>query len=307
MLTLLTIVLRNAALKKEKLPRGLSRLIAFKHSKLQSNSGHPQQRHIRTLTSKTMPSTTGIIFRQLFDRESCTYTYLLADSHTKEAILIDPVYELVERDVQVIKQLNLNLVYAANTHCHADHVTGTGLLKNQLPQCKSLISKNAKAKADVYLEHGDSIEVGGLVLEVRSTPGHTDGCVTYVCHKEGMAFTGDALLIRGCGRTDFQQGDAGRLYESVHSQILSLPDYTKLYPAHDYKGFTVTTVAEEKNYNPRLSKTKAEFIIIMENLNLPYPKQIDVAVPSNMVCGQQDLVEEIRRAEASKKKPASGN
>jgi len=235
------------------------------------------------------------IFRQLFDRETCTYTYLLADGVSRKAILIDPVYELADRDVQIVKELNLNLIYAANTHVHADHVTGTGLLKQKLPECQSLIAQITTAKADVYVKHGDKISVGDIEIEVRGTPGHTNGCLTYVCHREAMAFTGDALLVRGCGRTDFQQGDASRLYDSVHSQILSLPDETKLYPAHDYKGFTVTTVGEEKKFNPRLSKSKDEFINIMKNLNLAYPKQIDVAVPSNMVCGEQELVEEIRK------------
>lgn len=308
MLTLLTIVLRNSALKnREKIPRGLYRVLSLSNKQSKwAGRGTGQHQHLLlaktlcTAANANMPANENLIFRQLFDRESCTYTYLLADPKTKEAILIDPMYELVDRDVQIVRQLGLKLIYAANTHVHADHVTGTGLLKNQLPECKSLISKISKAKADVYVEHGDNIEVGNVVLEVRSTPGHTDGCVTYVCHKEGMAFTGDALLIRGCGRTDFQQGDAARLYESVHSQILSLPDATKLYPAHDYKGFTVTTVAEEKSFNLRLTKTKEEFIDIMKNLNLPYPKQIDVAVPSNMVCGQQDLVEDIRKAHAKK-------
>ncbi|GAB6032878.1 hypothetical protein CHUAL_012076 [Chamberlinius hualienensis] len=299
MLTLLTIVLRNTSLKnKEKLKiRGIYRLVASNKHKLTSAASTLQIQQQRTLstTMAVNQSHNNFIFRQLFDRESCTYTYLLADGASKKAIIIDPVYELVDRDVQIVKELNLNLIYAANTHVHADHVTGSGLLKKRLPECQSLISSVTNAKADVYVDHGDKINVGDIEIEVRSTPGHTNGCLTYVCHREAMAFTGDALLVRGCGRTDFQQGDASKLYDSIHSQIFTLPELTKLYPAHDYKGFTVTTVAEEKKFNPRLTKPKQDFVELMKNLNLAYPKQIDVAVPSNMVCGEQELVEEIRQ------------
>lgn len=226
-----------------------------------------------------------MIFRQLFDCTSCTYTYLLGDVLSRSAILIDPVIEQVDRDVKLVKELGLNLVYAANTHVHADHITGTGELKNRVPGCLSVISAASGAKADMLLEPMDNVNVGSLSLEVRPTPGHTNGCVTYVCHQKRMAFTGDALLIRGCGRTDFQQGDSEKLYDSVHRNILSLPEDYLLYPAHDYKGQTVTSVGEEKKFNPRLSKSKEEFIEIMKNLNLAYPKMIDKAVPANMVCG----------------------
>jgi len=230
-----------------------------------------------------------LVFRQLFDRESCTYTYLLADNTSREAVLIDPVIELVDRDAQLVKDLGLQLKYVANTHVHADHITGSGKLKECLSGSKSVISRASQAVADVHLEHGDTIKFGEFELEARSTPGHTNGCLTYVFHEKGMAFTGDALLIRGCGRTDFQEGSSSRLYESVHSQILSLPNTTRLYPAHDYKGQTVSTVEEEKKFNPRLSKSKEEFIDIMKNLNLAYPKMIDKAVPANMVCGLHEL------------------
>ncbi|KAG8188798.1 hypothetical protein JTE90_009190 [Oedothorax gibbosus] len=227
----------------------------------------------------------GIIFRQLFDSKSCTYTYLLADATCRSAALIDPVLEQVQRDLQLVKDLNLNLLYAVNTHCHADHITGTGAIKKLLSNCQSVISRSSGAKADRHLDPMEILKIGGIELEVRPTPGHTNGCVTYVCHKEQMAFTGDAVLYRGCGRTDFQEGDSATLYDSVHKQIFSLPESYLLYPAHDYKGFTVTTVGEEKKLNPRLSKSKEEFIDIMKNLNLAYPKMIDVAVPANMVCG----------------------
>lgn len=227
------------------------------------------------------------IFRQLLEYKSFTYTYLLADPETKEAILIDPVLETVDRDVKLVGDMGLTLKYGVNTHVHADHITGTGKIKEKIPTCKSVISAAGKAKADVLLKEGDKIKFGRFELEARSTAGHTNGCMTFVWHEKGMVFTGDALLIRGCGRTDFQEGDAGLLYENVHKKILSLPANFQLYPAHDYTGQTVTTVAEEKQYNPRLTKPKNEFIEIMKNLNLPYPKQIDQALPANLVCGIQ--------------------
>jgi len=231
------------------------------------------------------------IFRQLFDKETSTYTYLLGDKESKEAILIDPVIEHANRDYQLVKDLGLNLKYAINTHMHADHVTGTGELK-KITHCKSIISKASGAKADIHINENDTINFGSYALQVLSTPGHTNGCVTYYFKDKNMAFTGDALLIRGCGRTDFQEGSADTLYESVHGKILSLPDDTLLYPAHDYKGHMVTTVDEEKRLNPRLTKSKEEFVKIMDNLNLPYPKFIDKALPANKVCGIYELMEE---------------
>ncbi|KAM0945960.1 putative persulfide dioxygenase [Dioscorea sansibarensis] len=238
-----------------------------------------------------------LLFRQLFEKESSTYTYLLADvGHPeKPALIVDPVDRTVDRDLSLVKELGLKLIYAMNTHVHADHVTGTGLIKSRVPGVKSVISTASNAKADILVEHGDKIHFGNLFLEVHATPGHTLGCLTYVTGDEPdqphprMAFTGDTLLIRGCGRTDFQGGSSHKLYESVHSRIFTLPKDTLLYPAHDYKGFTVSTVEEEMLYNPRLSKDEDTFKTIMENLNLPYPKMIDAAVPANMVCGIQDL------------------
>jgi sulfur dioxygenase len=233
----------------------------------------------------------GVVFRQMFEKESSTYTYLIADAETKEAVLIDPVRETVDRDLALISDLGLKLVYAINTHCHADHVTGTGLIKQRLPDVKSGIAAAARAKADILYEPGDRIRFGTCELLVLATPGHTDGCLSYYTTAGGVGrvFTGDALLIRGCGRTDFQGGDAGKLYESVHTQILSLPEDTVVYPAHDYKGLTSSTVGEEKRLNPRLTKSKDDFISLMGNLGLPYPKQIDVAVPLNIVCGVQEV------------------
>ncbi|PIN16650.1 Glyoxylase [Handroanthus impetiginosus] len=242
-------------------------------------------------------SSSKLLFRQLFEKESSTYTYLLADaSHPdKPALLVDPVDKTVDRDLSLVKELGLKLVYAINTHVHADHVTGTGLLKSKVPGVKSIISKASNAKADLFIEPGDKIIFGDLFLEVRATPGHTLGCVTYVTGdgpdqpQPRMAFTGDALLIRGCGRTDFQGGSSEQLYQSVHSQIFTLPKETLVYPAHDYKGFSVSTVGEEMQYNPRLTKDEETFKNIMANLNLSYPKMIDIAVPANMVCGLQDV------------------
>lgn len=237
-----------------------------------------------------------LLFRQLFEKESSTYTYLLADvSHPdKPALLIDPVDKTVDRDLSLVKELGLKLIYALNTHVHADHITGTGLIKTKSPGVKSIISKASGSKADILVEPGDKVSFGDLFLEVRATPGHTSGCVTYVTGdgpdqpQPRMVFTGDALLIRGCGRTDFQGGSSLQLYKSVHSQIFTLPKDTLIYPAHDYKGFSVSTVEEEMLYNPRLTKNQETFKGIMENLNLAYPKMMGIAVPANMVCGLQD-------------------
>ncbi|XP_042457857.1 persulfide dioxygenase ETHE1 homolog, mitochondrial-like isoform X1 [Zingiber officinale] len=246
--------------------------------------------------SAAAASPSRLLLRQLFEKESSTYTYLLADlAHPdKPAVLVDPVDKTVDRDTNLVKELGLKLIYAMNTHVHADHVTGTGLIKKKMPGVKSVISKASTAQADHLVDHADKIYFGGLFLEVRATPGHTVGCVTYVTgdgpdqpHPR-IAFTGDTLLIHGCGRTDFQGGSSHQLYQSVHSQIFTLPKDTLIYPAHDYKGFTVSTVGEELLYNPRLTKDEETFKSIMEDLKLTYPKMIDIAVPANMACGLQD-------------------
>ncbi len=226
-----------------------------------------------------------MLFRQLFDAESATYTYLLADQG--EAVLIDPVRDQVERDLLLLEELGLKLVHTCETHVHADHVTSSGVLRQRLGS-RSVVSKHGGANcADVLADQGDEVTFGGRKLQVRATPGHTSGCVTYVLDDESMAFTGDTLLIRGNGRTDFQEGDARTLYHSIHEQIFSLPDETLLYPGHDYRGFTCTTVGEEKAHNRRLGggKTEAEFVAIMDALKLPNPKKIDEAVPANLRCG----------------------
>mmetsp|Transcript_1972 Transcript_1972/g.2534 ORF Transcript_1972/g.2534 Transcript_1972/m.2534 type:complete len:237 (-) Transcript_1972:1730-2440(-) len=236
-----------------------------------------------------------MIFRQLFDPESCTYTYVLGDEATKEAIIIDPVIELVERDQKVLDDLELNLKYALNTHVHADHITGSGKLKLANKGCQSVLGKkgNEEAKADMYVDEGELIKVGNTIeLEPRHTPGHTQGCYSFVCSVAGddtkLVFTGDTILIRGCGRTDFQGGSSESLYNSVKTKLFTLPDNTKLFSAHDYKGHTMSTIGEEKVHNPRLTKSLDEFKDIMENLNLAYPKKIDVSLPANKLCGLQD-------------------
>lgn len=233
----------------------------------------------------------SIGLQQLFDEESSTYTYLLWDKSTKDAILVDPVDVQVDRDLEVVDSLGLNLVYAVNTHAHADHITGTGLLKQKLKDLQSVISSASEAKSDRKVANGDKIVFGSRYVEVRSTPGHTLGCVSFVADDGSFVLTGDALLVQGCGRTDFQGGSAETLYDSVHGQLFALGDATTVYPAHDYKGRTHTTIGTEKETNPRLggTKTKAEFAEIMANLNLSYPKKIDVAVPANMRCGVPDV------------------
>ncbi|XP_036394842.1 persulfide dioxygenase ETHE1, mitochondrial [Megalops cyprinoides] len=241
------------------------------------------------LYSLGMQPASGLIFRQLFEPTSCTYTYLLGDSESKEAVIIDPVLETLDRDVKLIEELGLTLKTAVNTHCHADHITSTGLMKKRVYGSKSAISQLSGATADILLSEGDCITFGKHSLMVRETPGHTDGCVTLVMGDQSMAFTGDSLLIRGCGRTDFQQGCSRRLYESIHQKIFTLPGKCLIYPGHDYKGQTVSTVDEEMRFNPRLTKTMEEFVDIMANLNLPKPDKIDTAVPANLVCGLHDI------------------
>ena len=228
-----------------------------------------------------------MIFRQLFDPETSTYTYVLADAGTREAVLIDPVREHLERDMTLLRELELRLLYTLETHVHADHVTASGLLRERLGSKVAVGAHAGVENADVALADGTGVRFGEHWLEARETPGHTSGCVTWVCAQVGRAFTGDALLIRGCGRTDFQEGDARRLFRSVRDRIFTLPDDTRLHPAHDYQGRTVTTVAEEKRFNPRLgnARTEEEFVEIMGALKLSYPKRMDEAVPANLRSG----------------------
>jgi glyoxylase-like metal-dependent hydrolase (beta-lactamase superfamily II)/rhodanese-related sulfurtransferase len=229
-----------------------------------------------------------VLFRQLFDPQSSTYTYLLADPASREAVLIDPVFEQARRDAALIDELGLKLAWTLETHVHADHVTGAWLLREKLGSRSAISAASSAEGADRYLKSADRVTFGKRHLETRPTPGHTTGCTTYVLDDCSMAFTGDALLIRGCGRTDFQGGDARTLFRSVREQIFSLPDRCLLYPGHDYRGLTVTSVGEEKLFNPRLAESigEGDFVGYMTHLGLPHPKQMDVAVPANLKCGQ---------------------
>ncbi|XP_047218045.1 persulfide dioxygenase ETHE1, mitochondrial-like isoform X2 [Girardinichthys multiradiatus] len=261
---------RYAATQSRRLSRGVNSVV------------DPLRINARFYCSRTA-KTEGLLFRQLFEVESCTYTYLLADTKTKEAIIIDPVLETIDRDLNLVMELGLKLTLAVNTHCHADHITSSGLMKKRVSGLKSAISKWSGASADILLSEGDKLAFGKHYLTVRETPGHTDGCTTFVSADESMVFTGDSLLIRGCGRTDFQQGCAKCLYDSIHDKIFTLPDNCLIYPAHDY------LVSEERKFNPRLTKSKDEFVEIMNNLNLPKPFKIDISVPANLVCGLHGL------------------
>ena len=228
-----------------------------------------------------------MLFRQLFDPTSSSYSYLLADEQTRRALLIDPVLDQVERDAKLVEELGLTLVYTLETHAHADHITGCARLRSRLGSQAVVGAKMGVHGADRELRDGEVLELDGLALEARATPGHTAGCVSYVTADTGDVFTGDALLIRGCGRTDFQQGDAATLYRSIHERIFTLPDATRVWPAHDYRGFTMSTVGEEKRHNLRLGagRSEADFIEIMAELHLSLPRHIDVALPANMQCG----------------------
>ena len=232
------------------------------------------------------------VFVQLFDGPapasgggSSTYTYLLGDPASGEAILIDPVLEQVDRDLAAVSQLGLRLAYALNTHCHADHITGSGELKRRVPGARSVISAASTAKADETFSETFTWAGGERTLRVLPTPGHTNGCVSLYDPKLGAVFTGDALLIGGCGRTDFQGGSAALLYKSVHDKLFTLPSDTLVLPAHDYKGRAYSSIAAESAGNPRLTKSLREFVDQMANLNLPYPKKLDVALPANLQCG----------------------
>lgn len=222
------------------------------------------------------------MLRQLFDRDTCTCTYVLSDG--ADAVLIDPVLEQSERDLEMLEQLGLELVAVLETHVHADHVTAAATLRGHTG-CHVVFGRDAGATgADIVVGDGDHIPFGRRHLIARETPGHTAGCVTYVLDNRSCAFTGDTLLVRGCGRTDFQEGDARTLYRSVQDKIFTLPASCQLYPGHDYHGRTVTTVSEERQYNPRLGgrRTEGEFMAIMNSLDLAPPARIQIAVPANL-------------------------
>lgn len=226
-----------------------------------------------------------MIFRQLFEPVSSTYTYLIGDEHTGRAILIDPVISTMERDLAELKRLGLTLAYSLDTHIHADHITAALELKRTVGSRIAAPAYDRLPCTDVGIEEGRPFELDGISLQPLHTPGHTDGHFAYLF--DGKVFTGDALLIEGCGRTDFQNGDADSLYRSVTEKLFTLPDETLVYPAHDYQHRFVSSIAQEKARNPRLGngKTVDEFRVIMANLNLPYPKFINHAVPGNRQCG----------------------
>jgi glyoxylase-like metal-dependent hydrolase (beta-lactamase superfamily II)/rhodanese-related sulfurtransferase len=229
-----------------------------------------------------------MIFRQLFDQVSSTYTYLLADEGTREAVIIDCVFEQHGRDAALIRELGCKLLYALDTHCHADHVTGAWLMKVELGCKVALAAAYGAQNVDVPLRDGDVVRFGAQALEVRATPGHTAGCLSYVTADHGMVFTGDALLVRGAGRTDFQNGDPARLFRSIREQLFTLPDGCVVFPAHDYEGRTCSTIGEERAFNPRIGggARLEDFVGYMKNLGLPHPKQLAIAVPANMRSGQ---------------------
>jgi sulfur dioxygenase len=231
-----------------------------------------------------------LVFRQLFDPQSSTYTYLLGDRASGAALLIDPVFEQVRRDAALIGELGLTLLATLDTHVHADHVTGASLLKRRTGSRIMLSTASGAVGADRTLAQDDVVVFGGRRVMVRATPGHTSSCLTYVLDDHSMAFTGDCLLIRGSGRTDFQEGDAAAMYRSIHEQIFTLPGDCLLYPAHDYRGLTVTSVAEERRFNPRIGGEIGigDFTGYMKNLRLAHPKLLDVAVPANLRCGRPD-------------------
>jgi sulfur dioxygenase len=241
-----------------------------------------------------------MLFRQLFEPESSAYTYLLGCKQTGKAMLIDPVIENVERDLQVIRDLGLTLAFTIETHIHADHVTGAGRLRALTGSKAGFPAASGAESVDFTIVEGEPIAIGDILLRPLHTPGHTADHHAYFVESGGSArvFTGDALLIEGCGRTDFQNGDAATLYRSVHAKIFALGGDTLVYPGHDYNHRHVSSVSQERERNPRLgdSKSVEEFVAIMAALNLPRPKKMDVAVPANLACGDLPQVRACRLA-----------
>ncbi|NVJ99129.1 MAG: MBL fold metallo-hydrolase [Alphaproteobacteria bacterium] len=230
-----------------------------------------------------------MFFRQLFDQETWTFTYLLGDEGTREAMLIDPVVEKMPLYEQLLREYDLKLIYAIDTHVHADHVTALGALRETFG-VKTIHGKGSGAACvDRFVEDGEDITFGAYSLKAIATPGHTDDSFSYYLEADGkrMVFTGDTMLIRGTGRTDFQNGDAGEQYDSLFGKLLALPDDTIVFPGHDYKGMHESRIGEEKRFNPRLQvANKAEYVELMGNLKLANPKFMDVAVPANLTCGK---------------------
>ena len=230
----------------------------------------------------------SLLFRQLFDSDTGSFTYLLADVPSRQGVIIDTVFEQHDRDLALIRELGIELVASIDTHAHADHVTGSWLMHEASGCAIGLAAAAGAENVTLPLAHGDRLTFGGRWLEVRATPGHTDGCLSFVLDDQSLAFSGDALLVRGCGRCDFQQGNAHSLYRSITEQIFSLPDSCLLYPGHDYTGRSVTSVAEEKAFNARLGGNASErdFVGHMENMKLPHPHKIAEALPGNMRSGK---------------------
>lgn len=230
-----------------------------------------------------------MLFRQFFDNVSSTYTYLIASAPGREAVIIDPVKEQTDQYLIAIEQLGLRLVKAIDTHTHADHITALGELRERT-ECITLMGEFTRAECvSAHVQDGDMLDIDGVKLQALYTPGHTDESFSFVLAPAAprAVFSGDVLMIRGSGRTDFQNGDAGKSWDSITETLFRLPDETLLYPAHDYKGWTASTIGEERRYNPRLAgKTREQYIEIMNNLNLPDPKLMDVAIPANLACGR---------------------
>ncbi|MCX5930571.1 MAG: MBL fold metallo-hydrolase [Cyanobacteria bacterium] len=229
-----------------------------------------------------------LLFRQLFDADTGTFTYLIAEVTSGQALLVDSVFEQHDRDLALVQELGLQLVACLDTHAHADHVTGSWLMHAATGSSIALAAGIGAENVTLPLRHGDRVAFGGRSLEVRATPGHTDGCLTFVLDDHSLAFTGDVLLVRGCGRCDFQQGNAHTLFRSITGQILSLPESCLLYPGHDYTGRSVTSVTEEKAYNARLGgeADERDFVGYMENLELPHPRRLAEALPANLRSGR---------------------
>lgn len=236
-----------------------------------------------------------MIFKQLFEADTCTYTYLLGCEYSQKAILIDSVASETDRYVQLLNDLGLTLIYTLETHVHADHITAAGHLRETLGS-KSIVHRDAGAMcADLLVTDGVELQVGEIEIQVLHTPGHTSGCISFIIGDR--LFSGDSLLINGCGRTDFQQGDSATLYHTITEKLFTLPSDTLVYPGHDYQGITVSTIGQEKALNARLggNKTEQEFITIMDELDLSYPKYIDQALPANQACGQPGSVPSVRQ------------
>ncbi len=230
-----------------------------------------------------------LIFRQLFDAESSTYTYIVGDTTSRQAIIIDPVHDQIDRDIRLLSELWLTLVSILDTHIHADHITGSGLLREQTGARILMWMWARIAKPDTLLADGEIIRIGNIEIQSISTPGHTDGCTSFIIWDN--LFTGDTLLIRKTGRTDFQWGSAEQLYYSIKNKIYTLPDSTKIYPGHDYTGQLMSTVGEEKRYNTRIRSNTAleEFIETMQSVKLDYPRYIDIALPANIQLGLDQI------------------